>query len=176
MPTDSTERLGELQLVPRPAAAIAPMSWQALPDLPFVDPFYAELMATLRRFAARPVAERALPLVGLGGGLTPAGDDLLVGLLAGMLLGRHDVLRAELVTQLRANVRDRTTTLSAVMLEMASVNRYPRPIAALLTALAEGRVAQVKPLAALVAQLGHSSGRAVLCGLKVGCALVDSSV
>ncbi len=176
MQIDFTERLGELQLVPTPAVAIAPVSWQALPDLPFVDPFHAELMATLQRFAAQPVAERALPLVGLGGGLTPAGDDLLVGLLAGLQLARCDELRAQLVTHLKATVCQRTTALSALMLEMACAQRYPRPIAMLLTVLAEANAVQVTRLAAAVAQLGHSSGRAVLCGLKVGCALVERPI
>jgi len=103
------------------------------------------------RFTPDPVA-----LAGRGDGLTPAGDDLLVGYAAGLVLfhGRRD--RATAIAEAAA---PRTTLLSATLLRHAAVGELPEPAHAFL----EGGDPQP------MLRFGHSSGRAMLMGLALAC-------
>jgi hypothetical protein len=115
------------------------------------------------------VMDAAEGLVGKGGGLTPEGDDLLAGALAGLvLLGEAvgDYAAVGLVEGLEAEVsllaRERTTLLSACLLTHACAGRVAASVAGLLSALG-GRGEMGSALARLAA-LGHSSGRALAGG------------
>lgn len=107
----------------------------------------------------------ARSLVGLGPGLTPAGDDVLCGLLLGLRAsGRsHGLARLE---QAVLPLLTRTTALSATLLRQAAQGYAVPPLADLLHAWHRG--ASVQDLAAAgrrVADIGHTSGPALLLGL-----------
>jgi hypothetical protein len=108
--------------------------------------------------------ELARPLLGLGPGLTPAGDDLLAGLLVG-LAGRPD-LRDPLAAAVSRLAPGRTTWLSAQLLRLAADGLAAPAVVAVADALA-GRGpddALATALPALLA-VGHTSGAALARGL-----------
>lgn len=93
-------------------------------------------------------------LVGRGPGLTPAGDDVLAGYAAGLVLfhGRH--VEARRLADLAA---PRTNALSATLLLHATQGELPEPAHALL------ELGETGPLLAW----GHSSGRYLAVGLAL---------
>jgi hypothetical protein len=118
-------------------------------------------------------AEAALPLLGLGPGLTPSGDDFVAGaLLALRLLEMADPVRARTVDALGASLRRaaerRTNRISAVLLGDASRGQSFAPMHALLAALAAGEEGAQRDAARSLVALGHSSGWDLLAGLCAG--------
>lgn len=91
-------------------------------------------------------------LAGLGPGLTPQGDDLLAGYIAGLVLLHGQRKRAE---QLASQAAARTNGLSATLLRHAALGEVPEVVHVLLMTGDAG------PLLAF----GHSSGQAWLRGL-----------
>ncbi len=113
------------------------------------------LAAALGSAGADAAAER---LVGLGPGLTPAGDDVLAGALAALhLLGGPP---------LRVRAAGRTTTLSAALLACAARGEVLAQAATLLRAL--GGDGAPAPAALALARVGHTSGRDLAAGLLLG--------
>jgi uncharacterized protein DUF2877 len=92
-------------------------------------------------------------LIGRGPGLTPEGDDVVAG-MAGVLAAaeRHD----DVAALLGADLRRRTTALSATLLELAARGMGPEPLQAVLA----GRPGALDRLLAM----GHTSGRAYARG------------
>jgi hypothetical protein len=105
-----------------------------------------------------------LSLLGLGPGLTPAGDDLLAGLLVG-LAGRPE-LRDPLADAVARHAPTRTTWLSAELLRLAGDGLAAPAVVAVADALAgHGATdALTRALPALLA-VGHTSGPALARGL-----------
>ncbi|WP_289019383.1 DUF2877 domain-containing protein [uncultured Ornithinimicrobium sp.] len=104
-------------------------------------------------------------LVGLGPGLTPAGDDVLCGVLLGLRATGGEQARSALEREV-APLLGRTTALSATLLRHAAAGYAVPPLVALLRAWHAG--ADEHRLAALaveVAAVGHTSGAALLLGL-----------
>lgn len=96
-------------------------------------------------------------LAGRGPGLTPAGDDILCGYVAGLFLF-HD--RRDEAAEIALGAASRTTSLSATLLRHAAVGELPEPAHAYL---ANG---DPRPLAAF----GHSSGLCLRLGLMIAAA------
>jgi hypothetical protein len=149
-----------------------------IPVVSFDDPFLVEILESLGAFTRSHDPIQLLPLVGLGGGRTPAGDDILVGVLAGLDLSSEQAqrqCRCALAALLAAAAPHQTTSLSAAIMADAREHRYPEPITGLLGLLAAPKpdTGAVRRAVSTVAAIGHSSGRAFLVGLRVGlgCAL-----
>lgn len=99
-------------------------------------------------------------LAGLGSGLTPAGDDFLVGVMAALwLTGKHNLL-----PKLADIAAPRTTGLSAAFLRAAAQGEFIEPWHALAQALCTGEVEAFRRAVEEVAQFGASSGRDALAG------------
>ncbi|MDQ6636546.1 MAG: DUF2877 domain-containing protein [Candidatus Dormibacteraeota bacterium] len=120
----------------------------------------------------------AAKLIGRGLGLTPEGDDLLVGTVATTLawapaLGRS-LPRLWLSQLLPDDLRQRTTAISATLLELALDGCLPEPLATVLDVNSpddhwRGAWAQLL-------RLGHSTGRAVaLAAASTGTALCTAA-
>ncbi len=101
-------------------------------------------------------------LIGRGGGLTPEGDDLVAGVAAVVAVaGWDEALReAWLAALIGGDLRRRTTSLSATLLELAARGMGPEPLQAWLAGDASA-------LARLEA-IGHSTGRAIARGARAG--------
>jgi len=88
---------------------------------------------------ARPAVER---LVGCGAGLTPAGDDLIVGMLAGLrATAGTDSRRRAFVSELGVIVRavgPATNPVSRAYLEHAADGHFAEPLATLARHIADG--------------------------------------
>lgn len=129
--------------------------------------------------APRPSPVRSL--VGLGPGLTPAGDDVLCGLLLGLRATGDEQARATLEREVTP-LLGRTTALSATLLRHAAAGYAVPPLVALLGAWHQGGLdadpagsvpgasehadeQRQAALAAEVAAVGHTSGAALLLGL-----------
>jgi hypothetical protein len=109
------------------------------------------------------IAHAVHGLVGLGAGLTPAGDDALIGWLAGIALlgtdGRSDVLRQALHSRLA-----RTTDVSRAHLEDALAGEFSEPLARFADALTRSPADAQRALAELAA-VGATSGLDAAAGL-----------
>ena len=112
-------------------------------------------------------ASRAL--LGLGGGLTPSGDDLVGGALFGRLLVADDARRwRALGERLAVAARRASHVISAALLADLAGGASFAPLHELADALAAGDDgAAVSGARALVA-LGHSSGWDMLLGVLIG--------
>jgi hypothetical protein len=102
--------------------------------------------------------------IGRGPGLTPEGDDFVAG-LAGVLAAaaRHD----DVAALLGADLRRRTSALSATLLELAARGMGPEPLQAVLAGDADA-------LPRLLG-LGHTSGRAFARGAAAGLSRLRAS-
>jgi hypothetical protein len=108
-------------------------------------------------------------LVGLGQGLTPSGDDLLLGLFAVLHLpgGPCEPFR-DLGTQIVARAMQRTHAISLCALRAAAEGRVRARVVALLSALTTGeRETTLAALRAVLA-IGSTSGRDIVAGIVLG--------
>jgi hypothetical protein len=106
------------------------------------------------------LADAARQLAGLGGGLTPAGDDYLVGAMAALwLMGERE--RAGAIAQ---SAWPHTTFLSRAFLNAAGQGQFAEPWHDLAGALARDSAAECAVAVRRIAALGASSGRDALAG------------
>lgn len=106
-------------------------------------------------------------VIGRGPGLTPSGDDVIVGLLAGFaILGDEagsTALRSGL-GRLRATLEARTTTVSAAVLQSALDGAFA-PVLADIATHADGEPRQVSGAIERLSVIGATSGLDMLAGL-----------
>jgi hypothetical protein len=107
-------------------------------------------------------------LIGRGPGLTPEGDDFVAGLAAVVAVGSWASREAWLAALIGRDLRRRTTSLSATLLELAARGMGPRPLQEWLAGDAAARER--------LELLGHSTGGAIARGVTVGLHLVGGSV
>lgn len=132
------------------AGAVPPVE----PDLALV---WDEAAASV---AVGDLASTCRLLEGRGGGLTPAGDDALTGI---MLVAAAD--RSQRPTLRRLAQRTRTSDLSRAFLAWAARGASIEPAHAVLEAAASGDQPGLARAARTLAAVGASSGRALLTGL-----------
>jgi hypothetical protein len=135
--------------------------WPEATDL--LDALVAALLTA--GAGSRPAATALLRLVGAGPGLTPSGDDALLGLVTG-LSGVGSPLAAATLSWLRDQPRstwDRTTTVSALMMREALDGELSEPLLSLVAALRSGR--DPAPHLAAVVATGATSGADTCQGL-----------
>jgi hypothetical protein len=128
-----------------------------------------------RHFDLWSAEQAAARLVGLGAGGTPAGDDLLVGYLAGLwssIAGNRS--RADFAAGLGEILRGlakRTNNVSRVYLEAAAAGEVSERLAAVATCIAAGvSSTTVAETTASAMTVGHSSGADGTLGLLLGLA------
>ena len=117
--------------------------------------------------------ERALwAMIGLGPGLTPSGDDFIVGYLAALWSqSSRDATLQPLLEDLRAPLRSMTAKTGAISRQFildASVGQFSEPLVDLVRAIALGNGDHVAIAAARVLRIGHSSGADAVLGLLFG--------
>ncbi|MCU0307292.1 MAG: DUF2877 domain-containing protein [Thermoleophilia bacterium] len=119
--------------------------------------------------ARRPLAECAAELAGRGPGLTPAGDDALLGYLVGAAAVDPAGARGRAAVVL-VRARRATGGPALWLLRMAARGEAPEPAAAMRDVLLAADGAALGPAVRRLTALGRSTGRAMLTGLI--CALV----
>jgi Protein of unknown function (DUF2877) len=121
--------------------------------------------------AARAIAA----LIGCGPGLTPSGDDLIVGFLAGLWTTASDVpakrmFRQALCAAVAAGA-GATGDISRAYLTHATCGRFAEPLAMLAAGIGDGApIGQIERLTDAALRVGHSSGRDGVLGLLLGLA------
>jgi hypothetical protein len=121
-------------------------------------------------------AKRAIEaLIGCGPGLTPSGDDLIVGFLAGLWSTTGDDpaqrrFRGALCAAVAAAGAG-TGDISRVYLAHATRGRFAELLASLAARIGDGApVGEIERLTAAALRVGHSSGRNGVLGLLLGLA------
>jgi hypothetical protein len=138
-------------------------------------PRLAAATATLDATAA---AQALLPLIGLGPGLTPSGDDFIVGYLAAMWSRcqcepRFGAFRSRLAPELE-RLTTRTNAIGRQFILDAVDGEFSERLVDVVRSIAH-RDSDVNACVARALRTGHSSGADCLVGLLFGFALrVDS--
>jgi hypothetical protein len=130
----------------------------------------AALRGAVRRADLDAALRTAVRLVGLGPGLTPAGDDVMAGTVAGLVLLGHPSAQ-RFAAGVYALAGGRTTELSRALLRHAACGRVSAEYAAVLHGLVGER-----PLGRAIDGLlatGSTSGRAMALGLSTAIDLVE---
>ena len=172
--TEPRAVLARAQIEPRLNAAAAGLAQFRRTHPSIVDGAGAGAAAALqescRTLDDRLAARQVKRLIGWGEGLTPAGDDFLVGLLAGLdTLVRGEPARLQFRDTLAATVvglADQTTSLSAHYLHLAAAGHVGEPLLSLRDALTAEPLAHVidDALRSVLA-IGATSGADTVSGL-----------
>lgn len=132
-----------------------------------------QLVASADCFDLQRSIHAAQSLVGLGPGVTPSGDDILVGFLAGLwsVSGRNP-LRQTFIRSFGEGlllIAWRTNEISRTYLYHASQGQFSSPLSTLVERIVTG--ADVEYAIQDAMRVGHSSGMDSVTGLLVGLAV-----
>ena len=117
------------------------------------------------------IIEGAHGLMGVGPGLTPSGDDFLLGFLAGLVNWPWDDCRtaaAKLANCLAKDAPTQTTRIAAEYLRYAALGCYHSYLNRMINAFAAGTDSELAAAAAEIITLGHFSGTDLLFGFVCG--------
>jgi len=134
----------------------------------------APLCSWRQEFVLTTLLSLVKALVGLGEGLTPSGDDFLVGLLAVLHLTGSLPCRAgsPVHTQFYRCVRLGTSQLSGEFLRCAFEGHFAEPLVTLVRSLCAPVMDAWPAHATTLAAVGHSSGVDAMVGIALGCRLL----
>ncbi len=139
-----------------------------------VDSLEREIGAVVARWHAGEDAACLSDLVGLGPGSTPAGDDILVGVLTALTAqSLVSSASARALVELRERlpeVRLCTHPASWQMIRAALDGSFPQPLLDLVAAMANAEPGPLRTAALRVLRLGATSGRSLLAGFQSGLA------
>lgn len=110
------------------------------------------------------IGKHSEQLAGLGGGLTPAGDDFLMGIMHAVWALLPDKLAEELSHRIADVAAPRTTSLSAAWLQAAARGEAGERWHELFEAIPNGNSDNVLSAARRILATGHSSGADALGG------------
>ena len=151
----------------RPAhlAGSLAQSGSARPFLPSAEPAQRMIAAAIARRDSALFVAGARQLIGLGEGLTPAGDDCLVGILAVLFRFVPGWIEESAVEeQVATYLDDHTTTIGREFVWYALQGAFSEPIVRLLTA--DSDVA-VQRAAQTLCTFGATSGADTLAGARL---------
>ncbi|HJR80215.1 MAG TPA: DUF2877 domain-containing protein [Anaerolineales bacterium] len=187
----------------RPASGRAwSMTWKALnkqqrlkqTDLIGADLFKANAGSLLTRMLSQPVqrliaateqldsqaaADSAAKMIGLGPGVTPSGDDLLLGYLAGLWsTAAQEQQRLDFLSkfgQSLSALKKETNEISRTYLYYAIKGEFSSSMLALVNAISDGEEPKLLSTAKEAMRVGHSSGLDSVTGLLIGLTAWDST-
>jgi hypothetical protein len=136
-------------------------------------PAAAHLLDGVMRQHMPAIHEGANGLIGLGPGLTPSGDDLLIGFIAatsvlGEPLGLTNTWYPRVHRELLTIARGRTNKLSITWMEYAQQGEVAEHIGRLFHALVGEDARQLESTALTVLKTGATSGADLLAGVILG--------
>jgi hypothetical protein len=145
----------------------------------WVRPAVAALLAAVNSGETARITAAARKLAGLGHGLTPAGDDFLIGVCAAIALanamlpvscnGAHASAVSLRDRALAIAVAaDQTTTLSAVWLRHAAHAEFSAEVSRVAAALTSNDAAELEPAVGELLAVGGTSGLDTATGLLHG--------
>lgn len=138
------------------------------------------LMATIREGDYWLAKRAVVDLIGLGPGLTPAGDDMLAGMAIFMsLYSRNSGMKAPGLEALEEGLRGsrgKTTVLSEALLRQAAAGRGSEGVLGLCEAVLTGTPDAVRLETKRLLRVGATSGTDTLLGIVLGGKLCFGSV
>jgi uncharacterized protein DUF2877 len=127
----------------------------------------ADVLLALDAGASEGAVSAAIPLIGLGPGATPSGDDLLVGLTAGLAVTDHPLARAFAAGVSREGAGVTTSVAESYLVSAGRLEFSERVHDAALGVLM-GQEAELPGAMTTALGWGASSGADLLVGLLVG--------
>ena len=132
------------------------------------------LIDATRNFQVDGAITAIRPLIGLGPGLTPSGDDFIVGYLAGLWsTAGSDSSRLRFMSSLGAwlsRVAAGTNTISCTYIKSAVNGNVSEPIATLAQRVGQAKnMESVREATRTALQVGNTSGTDGVLGLLLGC-------
>ncbi|WP_272690353.1 DUF2877 domain-containing protein [Providencia sp. PROV152] len=126
-----------------------------------------ELIDSLKKAEHQNLPVIIQQFVGLGIGLTPSGDDYLVGLMAFLLLKHHPAQHLHpFFEQGIRRAKDATTKISAITLEKALNREYRENLLQLIQMLVTADERNIYPQYQKILDIGSSSGSDMLFGIR----------
>ncbi|HEU5369080.1 MAG TPA: DUF2877 domain-containing protein [Ktedonobacterales bacterium] len=131
------------------------------------------LLEGVTRQQSQLVRQAASSLIGLGPGLTPSGDDLLIGFIAATSLlatplGLSKAMYQRLHSELLTIARGRTNKLSITWMEYAEQGAVAEHVGRLIKALVVDDARLLEEAALAVLKSGATSGGDLLAGIILG--------
>lgn len=127
----------------------------------------AEVVDALTDRNAGRAVSAAVPLIGLGPGATPSGDDLLVGFAAGLAATDHPLARA-FAAGVAREAGGLTTSVAESYLMHAGRLEFAERVHAAALAVLSGPQAELRTAVTAALAWGASSGADLMVGLLVG--------
>jgi hypothetical protein len=129
-----------------------------------------QLINSVEQFDIQGLTQAAEKLIGLGPGVTPSGDDILIGFLAGLwsTAGQNQI-RLSFVRLLGneiIRIAKLTSEISRTYLYHAAQGRFSSSLSRVVEAIATGT--NLEPVTREALQVGHSSGMDSVTGLLIG--------
>lgn len=130
----------------------------------------AQLVAAAEEFDVQTAIQAAQNMIGLGPGVTPSGDDILIGFLAGLWSLASE--NQELLSFIRSfgnallQLTAQTSGISRTYLHHATQGQFSSSLSNLAEAIARGR--DVDRTLQIAMRVGHSSGMDSVTGLLIG--------
>ncbi len=142
-------------------------------------PHLLNLIQTIKTKDLDNLPESVQHLVGLGPGLTPSGDDFLIGLMLSMLfIARNFKLDIDHIIDVNETIIScipgRTTSISEEFLFQAATGNANEPILNLIETLLTSNSAQVERATRTVLAIGGTSGTDTILGILFGSLLMLS--
>ncbi len=122
------------------------------------------LLAGVQAHDNAKMTEAARKLAGVGPGLTPAGDDLLLGAMYGLWATQPPASALQSAETIATVAVERTHALSAAWLAAGSRGEAAAPWHQLVAAIGAGDSAAVQTAALRILPTGHTSGADALAG------------
>ena len=139
-------------------------------------PMVRRLAGAIARGSVREVTDAAVDLIGLGDGLTPSCDDMLVGMAGffhGMtFLSGHGETARDIISRLGEAIEkrgNRTTPVSRHFLSEAAGGRFTERVKALLDGIFSADEKRVEWAARRVLEYGATSGVDLVFGIVLAC-------
>jgi len=127
----------------------------------------AEVLEALKRGRPERAVSAAFRLIGLGPGATPSGDDLLVGLAAGMAVTDHPLAGA-FAAGVARDAAGLTTSVAESYLLHAGRLEFSERVHGAALAILDGPEAELRGAVSAALAWGATSGVDLLVGLLVG--------
>jgi len=148
------------------AMKMNPVSRLALPQV-------MKLLDAIKQGNSQNIVQSAMNLIGLGPGLTPAVDDLLVGLILSMSyiaenLNVEQIPVQDALKDLASCIHGRTTTISEEFLLQAVAGNANESVIALIEALLTSNQVDIVSSARKVMDFGGTSGTDMVLGILFG--------
>jgi hypothetical protein len=168
-PSSSPWQMPTLAAEPMALGALIPVErlFKQYPSSALVQGLEQRFIAASERFIAGLPTDFSM-IIGAGPGLTPSGDDMLVGFALALYCYRPDLLPH--LADLCQPYLNATTDISRYLLQDAFNGRFIAPLALLLLALQQN--CQIETRLAVAVDIGSSSGRDGIWGMHQGICLL----